>query len=236
MIFLVSDAHFGSGDNQEERETLFLQFLKKVQREGEKLIILGDLFDFWFEYRHYVNARYLPILQGLVETAQRVPTIYIAGNHDLWIGKFFEERGIKTVKEIHLEGDVAFAHGDNLKKGIRTRDILTNPLLVKLFYLLHPDWGYEIARLVSGTSRKRNKEVDRVPEWMWQYIQEKVPASTVVVGHLHVPIAEERNDRKVVCIGDWMRRYTYATIHDNTIAIYKHDGTEILRTSLYPSS
>ncbi len=233
MIFLVSDAHFGSGENQEEREELFIQFLEKVRTEGAKLIILGDLFDFWFEYRHYVNARYLPILQGLVETAQKVPTIYIAGNHDLWIGRFFEERGIRTVREIHLEGDVAFAHGDNLKKGIRTRDILTNPLLVKLFYLIHPDWGYELARLVSGTSRKRNKEVDSVPEWMWQYVIEKIPVSTIVVGHLHVPLKEERGTKRIVCIGDWMKRYTYGILEGNRIRVVEYTtGRELLSTDL----
>lgn len=227
MIFIVSDAHFGSGENSREREELFLDFLRKVKDEGRGLILLGDIFDFWFEYRHYVNAHYFDVLAAILDVARKVPVVYVAGNHDLWIDGFFERRGVKVVKDVYYMDGLAFAHGDNLRSGIRTRDILLNPLLVRMFYALHPDLGYAIARFVSSGSRKRNQDVKEIPEWMWRYVLSRIDARTVVVGHLHVPMVEERAGRKIVCVGDWMKNYTYGVLSSGVLKVMQY-GSEVL--------
>ena len=232
MIFVVSDAHFGSGEGQEEREELFIEFLDMVEREGSKLILLGDIFDFWFEYRHYINAHYWRILDGIFHVARKVPVVYLAGNHDLWIGDFFRRHGVEVVRDMYTVDGIAFAHGDNLKFGLRTRDILLNPVLVRMFYAIHPDLGYAIARFVSDTSRGRNEDVERIPEWMWKYVSGRVNARTVVVGHLHVPMWEEREGKRIVCVGDWMRRFTYGVISDGIIRVMKYGGGEVFSIPL----
>ncbi len=232
MIFVVSDAHFGSGGNQEEREELFLRFLEMVEREGSKLILLGDIFDFWFEYRHYINSHHWRVLNAILNAARKLPVVYLAGNHDLWIGDFFRRHGVEVVRDVFTMDGIAFAHGDNLKFGVRTRDILLNPLLVKMFYLIHPDAGYAIARFVSSTSRGRNRDVERIPDWMWDYVSKRVKARTVVVGHLHVPMVEERGGRRIVCVGDWMHRFTYGVIADGRMRVMKYGGGELFSTPI----
>ncbi len=231
MIFVVSDAHFGSGENQEEREELFLEFLRTVGEEGSRLVLLGDIFDFWFEYRHYINAHYWRVLSAILDLARRIPVVYIAGNHDLWIGDFFRRHGVEVVRDVYRMGNMAFAHGDNLKMGLRTRDILLNPVLVKMFYAIHPDLGYAIARFVSSTSRDRNRDVERIPGWMWEYVSRRMDASTVLVGHLHVPLAEERGGKRIICVGDWMRRFTYGVITGESIEVRRYGGGKILSVS-----
>ena len=233
MIFIVSDAHFGSDGEEKARREKFFQFLEMVRERGERLILLGDIFDFWFEYRHYVNRHYLDILFHLKMTARHVETIYVAGNHDLWIDGILEDMGIRTYRNSFAMGNVLFAHGDNLKVGFKTRDLLLNPVLVRLFYMIHPDWGYAIARAVSTTSRRRNEEVDTIPEWMWKFVLSRVKQKNIVVGHLHVPMVEEREGKRIVCIGEWMRSYNYGVIEEHILSVKNMDGSVILSVSLH---
>ena len=233
MIFIVSDAHFGSDEEEKARREKFFQFLEMVRERGERLILLGDIFDFWFEYRHHVNRHYLDILFHLKMTARHVETIYVAGNHDLWIDGILEDMGIRTYRNSFAMGNVLFAHGDNLKVGFKTRDLLLNPVLVRLFYMIHPDWGYAIARAVSTTSRRRNEEVDTIPEWMWKFVLSRVEQKNIVVGHLHVPMVEEREGKRIVCIGEWMRSYNYGVIEEHILSVKNMDGSVILSISLH---
>ena len=233
MIFIVSDAHFGSDGEEKARREKFFQFLEMVRERGERLILLGDIFDFWFEYRHYVNRHYLDILFHLKMTARHVETIYVAGNHDLWIDGILEDMGIRTYRNSFAMSNVLFAHGDNLKVGFKTRDLLLNPVLVRLFYMIHPDWGYAIARAVSTTSRRRNEEVDTIPEWMWKFVLSRVEQKNIVVGHLHVPMVEEREGKRIVCIGEWMRSYNYGVIEEHILSVKNMDGSVILSVSLH---
>ncbi len=232
MIFVVSDAHFGSNGEESGRRERFFQFLEIVRDRGERLILLGDIFDFWFEYRHHVNRHYLDILFHLRMTARHVETIYVAGNHDLWIDGILEDMGIRTYRDSFAMENILFAHGDNLKMGFKTRDLLLNPILVKLFYMIHPDLGYTIARAVSTTSRGRNEDVDAIPDWMWKYVSTRVEQRYVVVGHLHVPLMEERNGKRIICIGDWMRNFTYGVIDKNRIYVKSMEGATILESPL----
>ena len=133
-IYLFSDAHFGFSESEEEKFRKFKILMDRVRKNAKKFIIIGDLFDFWFEYDSVIFSHYFKVLNELYLVSKDVETIYIAGNHDLWIGKFFEKLNIKPIigkYELIIDGKkLVFAHGDDLKFRVKTRDILKNPILV----------------------------------------------------------------------------------------------------------
>jgi UDP-2,3-diacylglucosamine hydrolase len=221
-IYLFSDAHFGFSESEEEKFRKFKILMDRVRKNAKKFIIIGDLFDFWFEYDSVIFSHYFKVLNELYLVSKDVETIYIAGNHDLWIGKFFEKLNIKPIigkYELIIDGKkLVFAHGDDLKFRVKTRDILKNPILVWLFKMIHPDFGIKIAKFVSKTSRKAHNDVDKVPAWLWNYFQ-KIEGDILVVGHLHSPMCEIKGNKKIICIGDWINHFTYGVINENEIKI-----------------
>ncbi|MCX6136482.1 MAG: UDP-2,3-diacylglucosamine diphosphatase, partial [Ignavibacteriales bacterium] len=120
--FFISDLHFGlqSPKHEKEKERRFLAFLYHVAANGERLFILGDLFDYWFEYRHVVPRGYHHVLSALGHLVESGITVeYLAGNHDFWLQKFFpEDLGIPVHKDplmVELHGKIIFLHhGDGL--------------------------------------------------------------------------------------------------------------------------
>ncbi len=233
MKLVVSDMHFGAG-----KDALKLNYFEKLHREyserASKLILLGDIFDFWFEYESVVFRYHLPLIALIERFSKRMDVVYVAGNHDLWIDGFFENMGVKVVRGIYMEDGIAFAHGDDLKEGFKTRDVLTNPILVGMFRMIHPDIGWRIAKLVSRMSRNVHEDAKSVPEKVWQYFQKHIKTKVLVMGHLHIPTFERKGDRMIVCIGDWVKHFTFATIEGNTLSVRSMEGEVVfsLRISL----
>ncbi|MCX7948076.1 MAG: UDP-2,3-diacylglucosamine diphosphatase [candidate division WOR-3 bacterium] len=235
-IYLFSDAHFGFSKDETEKFQKYKALMDKVKKSAGKFIIIGDLFDFWFEYESVIFSNYFSVLAELYEVSKHVETIYIAGNHDLWIGKFFKNLNIKTVigtYELPVNGrKIYIAHGDDLKFRIKTRDILRNRLLTFLFKQIHPDIGIKIAKFVSKVSRKAHNSYPlSIPEWLWKYVEIK-NIEILIVGHLHSPIYEERNGRKVACIGDWLNHFTYGVIKDNKLMVLNIDDSIVYALNL----
>ncbi len=222
-IYLFSDAHFGFLNNEKEKFEKFKVFAKRAKKNAKKFIIIGDLFDFWFEYNSVIFSHYFKILAELYEISKDIETIYIAGNHDLWIGDFFRSINITPIVgkyEIILNNKkIIIAHGDDLKFRIKTRDILSNSILVKLFKLVHPDLGISIARFISKASRKmHDKYPSKIPQWLWNYFS-KIEGDILIVGHLHSPIYDIRNNKKIACIGDWIYHFTYAILTEKELKV-----------------
>jgi len=190
-IYLFSDAHFGFSDDEEIKFRKFKKLLEEVKKNANKFIIIGDLFDFWFEYNSVIFSHYFKILFEIYNISKDIETIYIAGNHDLWIGNFIKNLNIKTIigkYEMNLNNKkIIFAHGDDLKFRIKTRDILKNRFLVNAFKIIHPDVGIKIAKFVSKISRKaHNNYLKEIPNWLWNYF-EKIEGDILIIGHLHSP-------------------------------------------------
>ena len=166
-IYFISDVHIGSpgmGDATREREDVLIDFLKSIRHNAGTLYIVGDLFDFWFEYRTTVpstGARVLFELYNLVESGVRV--IYLPGNHDLWPGEYFSEQlGVELpggpITVTHQGLRIHIAHGDEIRTDWRfrlSRGILKNRFCMGLFRLLHPDLGATLARYTSRLSEFR---------------------------------------------------------------------------------
>ena len=212
-VFFAGDSHFESRPDP-ERVRLFLEFLRGVG-EGDTLVLLGDIFDFWFEYPGIVQKAHLPVLCAFKELSQKAEIIYIPGNHDIWAGPAMEEFGPKVMGSgvmFDLGGKRLLAvHGDMIgRRNSLGRLILGNPFLTWLYSLIHPSAGIPFASWVSRLSRVRSGRKELPPEvqaWMLKEMPEGL--SCMVAGHFHVPFIYERDGKVIACAGDWLSNFTY---------------------------
>ena len=199
-IYFISDVHIGSpgmGDATRGREAVLIDFLKAIRRDARALYIVGDLFDFWFEYRTTIpssGARVLFELYNLVESGVRV--IYLPGNHDLWPGEYFSgQLGVELpggpITVNHQGLRIHIAHGDEIRTDWRfrlSRGILKNRFCVGLFRLLHPDLGAILARYTSRLSEYRiRRRGSGNRDILYRAAREKIAhgADIVIHGHYH---------------------------------------------------
>jgi len=124
--YFISDVHLGEKADEEEKERVkaFLEFLEDLEDKAEKIFFVGDLFDFWFEYKHVIPKKYFLILNQLAIFAKKnIEMHYLAGNHDFWLGNFFDHTlGIKTHDNEWI-GEIAgkkfyLFHGDGVEVAV----------------------------------------------------------------------------------------------------------------------
>lgn len=230
--FLVSDVHLGAVPP--DTEEAFRRWLLHVKESGSRLIVNGDLFDFWFEYRRVVLAEHVRVLAALADLVESgVPVLLMGGNHDWWGGSFLRDRiGMEFHQQpvrIELLGrSVLLAHGDGLGKGDFgyrcLRHFLRNPVTRWLFRWLHPDLGAWLAERVSGTRRLVDAEPmsqagDRssfLAAWASGVLTRDTSIDIVATGHTHRPVVQEVvSGRYHVNCGDWVAHRSYVTITDS---------------------
>ncbi len=228
-VYFFSDAHLITRrDPAETARGLRLEsFLRHVRESASRLIILGDLFDFWFEYRHAVPSGHFNILCRLLEIREAgIPIDFVAGNHDYWSGDFLR-REIGAVCHtdpiaLELQGrKIWLAHGDALARGdwgYRVlRKILRNPLCIAGYRLLHPDLGIPLALASSSTSRGHTARgrVD-VEKYLTEVARPKFREGfdSVILGHIHKPVHVQDDSGEFLFLGDWLYHFSYATLTD----------------------
>jgi UDP-2,3-diacylglucosamine hydrolase len=226
--YFISDAHlFPQPEEHPGRERLlsFLDYLSSSREIGE-LWILGDLFDFWFEYGSVVPAGYSDCLASLKKLSRRLWKVnVIPGNHDWWLGKHFEEAAGATVHRsstVELrQGDLrmVLAHGDGLGPGDigykMLRPVLRSGISSFLFRLIHPTVGFFLARRFSDTSRRiLRREQDSIPEGLQRWVRDRFRdgVNIVITGHTHLDTIVETEKCIHVSLGDWLTRFTYCRI------------------------
>jgi len=224
--YFISDLHIGAHHDHDEleKQNRVLTFLKKISRDASHLYIVGDLFDFWFEYHYVVPKEYFPFLFEFRKMADKgIELHYLAGNHDFALSRFFErEIGMRTWPDTYsfsLQGKKFYLfHGDGIARkdvGYRVlKRILRSNWNQKIFRLLHPDWGIPFARLVSGSSRKYTNQMNHLRD-EGDYIEfaEKQfdqGVDFVLMGHRHNPLVHEREGKKYINLGDWISYNSYA--------------------------
>jgi UDP-2,3-diacylglucosamine hydrolase len=223
-FYFFSDAHLGLGSKEEEleKERAIVRFLNHIGNDAAELFIVGDLFDFWFEYRTVVPKGYFRLFAALAGLTERgVSVTYLAGNHDFWLRSYFQEAlGIHVVLEPierTLGGKRFYLHhGDGLLKndtGYRLlKKVLRNKVNIFLFSLLHPDITGAIAEWSSRTSRKHTSKQHYEENDMIEFAREKIMNGYdfVIMGHNHKPLQRKFGKRSYVNLGDWIDAQTYA--------------------------
>jgi len=229
-VFFASDNHLGAPNAAESlpRERAFVRWLESIRGEAAAVFLLGDLFDFWFEYKKVVpkgHTRTLGTLASLADAG--IPVFYFVGNHDLWMNGYFEEElGIAVYhrpREFELGGlRFLIGHGDGLGPGDkgfkRMKKVFTNPLAKWLFRWLHPDLGVRLGqyfsvknKLLSGSEDVRFLGEEN--EWLVQYAKRKLLGKHYdyfVFGHRHLPLEIAlAPDSTYVNLGDWITYFSY---------------------------
>lgn len=236
-IYFSSDNHLGAPSQKESlvREKIFIEWLDSIKNDAEIIFLLGDLFDFWFEYKEAVPKGFTRVLGKLAElTDSGIKIYFFVGNHDLWMENYFEEElNIKIFRkpELFIFNSKSFfiGHGDGLGPGDygykRMKLILSNTFFIKLFRLIHPDIGIRLGKylsqknkLISGTEDLKFKGEDK--EWLIQFSIKKLEEEHIdyfIFGHRHLPLVHQlKTKSKYINLGDWITHYTYGVFDGKT--------------------
>lgn len=225
--YIASDVHLGAVPR--ETETAFLEFLEHVGAHARSLLLVGDLFDFWFEYGPVIPGKHFRVLAALRELVDAgVPVTLMGGNHDAWGGRFLrEEVGVAfhaDATEMELGGRRALvAHGDGVGRGDlkyrALKAVIRSKPAILGFRLLHPELGMRLAGAVSTTEHKVESDdrarsrAEFIAEWARERLREDPGLGLVVCGHAHLPALEEvEPGRYYINSGDWIRHDSYVTV------------------------
>ncbi len=241
MVYFVSDLHLGTPSYaaSRQRELFFLQWLDTISSNATALYIVGDLFDFWFEYKNVVPKGFVRVLGKLAQMRDRgLPITVFVGNHDLWMSGYFEqELGIK-VQHSPIITDISgkrffIGHGDGLGPNdmgykLIKRYLFLNPVCRFLLQWLHPDIGIGIANYFSRRSRQHTGHDDDIflgneKEWLYCYALRKLQTAHYdyfIFGHRHLPLDIQLNPQsRYVNLGDWIKYFSYAVFDGQQLTL-----------------
>ena len=233
--YFFSDAHLGIGSPEEDRqkELRLIRFLNSIQQDASQIYIVGDLFDYWFEYKTVVPKKYFRLFSKLAElTEQNIRLFFIAGNHDFWMKNYFHDEFGMEVHFHPVEAEICgkrflIHHGDGLLKddlGYKIlKKILRSKTNIFLFSLIHPDIAGWLARWSSHTSRRYTSNRTYESTGMVDFAARKIHEGFdfVVMGHNHVPTYQTIDSGVYINLGDWILENTYAVFDGKEMKLNK---------------
>jgi len=243
-IYYASDQHLGlpNHKNSLEREKIFIKWLDTIKQDAEAIFLLGDLFDFWFEYKKVVPKGFVRVLGKLAEIRDSgIPIYFFVGNHDLWMDDYFEkELNIpvyhKTKEYIINNKIFLIGHGDGLGPGDkgykRMKKVFTNPVSKWLYRWLHPDIGMRLGVYLSTKNKMISGDEDakflgEENEWLAQYCKRKLETKHYdyfLFGHRHLPMQIEVGENsKYINLGDWINHFTYGVFDGEDMDLKTYD-------------
>lgn len=239
-VYFASDFHLGVPNYEKslEREKKLIRWLDLVSKDAEVIYLVGDIFDFWFEYRTVVPKHFVRLIGKLAELSDAGITIEVfSGNHDMWLFDYFpKELKIPVHKQpilVKHQGKTLFiGHGDGLGPGDRgykfIKKIFSNPFCQWLFRWIHPDIGMRLAGFWSGRSRKANPPVEKFlgedHEWLYLYSKEKAKkmpdVDYFVFGHRHLPLdLQVAEHARYINLGEWLHHCSYGVLANGSFEI-----------------
>jgi UDP-2,3-diacylglucosamine hydrolase len=231
-VVFLSDAHLGAEalDREAARAARLHAFLDSLPGRASALYIVGDLFDFWFEYRTALPRRHFHTLAALSRLRDAgVAITYLNGNHDFWLGSFLSESlGVRTVDgavTVEAQGRRLWVHhGDGLIGGDLgyklLRGVLRHPVSLALYGLLHPDAGIPLAHAVSAWSRTSRGDPPLQPDRLWNEIGEprfREGFDGVIIGHFHHAYERREPGREFFVLGDWIDDFAFLELRDGRL-------------------
>ncbi len=246
-VYFVSDSHLGIPDHKSslQREKLLVDWLQRTRRDARSIYFLGDIFDFWFEYRHVVPRGFVRLLGKMAELADEgIDLHYFTGNHDMWAFDYFQQELGVTMHRKPMDlmvGDKVFhiGHGDGLGPGDRgyklLKAVFSCALCQRAFAFIHPGIGMRLALYFSRKSRLANAGQDREflgkeKEWLVLYCQEILKERHVdyfIFGHRHLPMRIEVAPGVLYYnTGDWFYHYSYAVYDGRQLELCNHPAAK----------
>lgn len=242
-IYFASDFHLGAPNMQEshKREKDIIKWLSEIEQNAKAIYLLGDVFDFWFEYKKVVPKGFVRLLGKLASITDNGTKIhFFLGNHDLWAKDYLEkEVGIcihHKPKIIDEQGKKIFVgHGDGLGDGDYfykfLRKIFTSKTCQWMFSCIHPNLALSIAHTFSNSSRRKKQKIftSKENEILFNYCkkQQKIrPCSYYVFGHRHIPLELkiDNSGASYINIGDWLTHKTYAVLKNGKLNLVKYQN------------
>ncbi|WP_339625843.1 UDP-2,3-diacylglucosamine diphosphatase [uncultured Maribacter sp.] len=239
-VYFASDNHLGAPTMKDSRlrEQKFVRWLDTIKSDAGVLFLMGDLFDFWFEYKTVIPKGFTRTLGKLAELSDAgIDIHYFVGNHDLWMNGYFEEELNIPVyhkpQQYNINGISFFiGHGDGLgpdDKGFkRMKKVFTNPVAKWFFKWLHPDIGVRLAKHLSVSNKLIGGDDDAKflgndKEWLVQYAHRKLELQHYdhfIFGHRHLPLEIPlKENSKYTNLGDWINYYTYAEFDGEKLSL-----------------
>ena len=252
-LYFASDFHLGIPDyaSSLKRERMLVSWLTQVAVDASEIFLMGDIFDFWFEYKTVVPKGFVRLLGKLAEITDAGIVVHVfRGNHDVWAFDYLaKEINIQLHREpvVRTIGGRTFflAHGDGLGPGDHGYKFLKKVFEFKpnqfLFRWLHPDIGTRMGLYFSGRSRLANlakagtleNEPDQqkgvLLDFALNQLQQNESINYFIFGHRHVPVLESIGDHtQLVILGDWITHFTYAVFHEGTMQLLRYpQGTTV---------
>ncbi len=251
-IYFASDFHLGldARTTSKEREQLLVSWLDEVSKDASHLYLVGDLFDFWFEYKYTIPKGFVRFLGKLASLKDKGIIIEaFTGNHDMWMFSYLqEELGIPIHRSpivIEFFGKkVLIGHGDGLGPGDHgykfLKKVFASPICQWLFARLHPNFSFGMAKYWSGKSRLTNAAPDHFlgeeNEWLIQFCKDHLAIEHIdifIFGHRHFPIDFYFNELKsrYINLGDWLLYNTYAVMDENKLTLESYEGNKKIYTN-----
>jgi UDP-2,3-diacylglucosamine hydrolase len=243
-VYFLSDAHLGATvlDDNRERERRLVDFLDAHRDDCAALYLLGDMFDFWFEYKRVVPRGYVRFLGALAGFADEgIPVHFFTGNHDIWAFDYLREECGATIHDgnewITIAGkQFLVGHGDGLnprdKTYLRLRRLFHNRFLQRAFRWIHPDVGIRLANAWSSHSRLqhtgtleanayRGDEHEEIVLYCKQVLRER-HVDYFIFGHRHLPLSLDLSPTsRYVNTGDWITHFSYATFDGDSVTLHR---------------
>jgi UDP-2,3-diacylglucosamine hydrolase len=252
-LYFASDFHLGVPDHASSlvREKKIVRWLDSIRQDCDELYLLGDVFDFWFEYRTVVPRGFVRLLGKLAEfTDAGIHVHYFTGNHDMWTFDYLvKELNVKVHRspiEAMSNGRTFYiGHGDGLGPGDRgykfIKKVFASPASQWLFARLHPNFGVSVANYFSGKSRIATGTTDETyhgeeKEWLVIHAKEllkKKHYDYFIFGHRHLPLDIEltpadsesgEKSSRYINLGDWVKYFTYAVFDGSALELKKYEG------------
>ncbi len=243
--YFISDHHFGLDAKipSKNREKSFIQWLENIKTDAGALFILGDMFDFWYEYKQAVPKGFTRVLGKLAElTDNGLPVYFFVGNHDMWMKNYLtEELGIPIYFEPQIfeinHKKFFIGHGDGLGPGDRAykwlKKLFRNPVAQWGYRWLHPDIGLTLAKYLSQKNKLISGEYDqqfhgKEKEWLYiyaqNYLKKQPDINYFVFGHRHLPLEIPLNDHATYLnTGDWLTHFTYVEFDGRKMQLNKNE-------------
>lgn len=242
-IYFASDFHLGTPNYESSliREKKICAWLDSIKDSCEALYLVGDVFDFWFEYKHAIPKGFVRLQAKIASfTDDGIPVHLFTGNHDMWIFDYIpQELGVKLYREpiqvSHFGYSLYIGHGDGLGPGDRKykflKKVFASSICQWLFARLHPNLGIGLATWSSKSSRKSTGNEDDVflgeeNEWLVMYckeLAEKIHVDYYIFGHRHLPLEIKITDESTYYnLGDWLKYFSYGELSKDGFQLKKY--------------